>query len=78
MEILECFLEQADIKLNLIRPSRLNPKLSAYVQLNGTFNYNRISEFIRVFKDLHKHLLTKVPKPAYTRLDNEASPLLQI
>ena len=33
-------LEQAEITINLLRPSRLNPKLSAYVQLNGTFYYN--------------------------------------
>ena len=34
-------VEQAEITLNLLRPSRLNPKLSAYAQLNGTFDYNR-------------------------------------
>ena len=33
-------LEKADISLNLLRPSRLNPKFSAYSQLIGTFNYN--------------------------------------
>ena len=31
-------------------------------------------EFIRVFKDLHKHLLIRGLKPAYMRLYNE-SPL---
>ena len=34
-------VEQAEITLNLLRPSRLNPKLSPYAQLNGTFDYNR-------------------------------------
>ena len=32
-------VEQAEITLNLLQPSRLNPKLSAYAQLNGTFEY---------------------------------------
>ena len=36
-----CLVEQAEITLNLLRPSRLNPKLSAYAQLNGKFDYNR-------------------------------------
>ena len=35
------------------------------------------SEFIRFFKDLHDHLLTRVSKPEYTRLENEASPAFQ-
>ena len=34
-------LEQAEIKINLLRPSRLNPRLSAYAQLNGEFDFNR-------------------------------------
>ena len=35
------------------------------------------SDFIRVFTDLHYHLLTRWIKPAYMRLDNEASPTFQ-
>ena len=35
------------------------------------------SEFIRVFKDLYDHPLTKVYNPEYMRLDNEASTLFQ-
>ena len=31
------------LTLNLLRPSRINPKLSAYAQLHGTFNFNRTS-----------------------------------
>ena len=31
----------ATTTLNLMRPSRINPKLSAYEILNGTFDYNR-------------------------------------
>jgi len=34
-------LPQAEISLNLLRGSRLNPQLSAWAQLNGTFDYNR-------------------------------------
>ena len=37
----DCLLEQAEITLNLLLPSRLNLKLSAYEYLNGTFDYNR-------------------------------------
>ena len=33
-------LEQAEITLNLLRPSGLNPILSAYAQLNGEFYFN--------------------------------------
>ena len=33
-------LEQAVITLNLLRPARINPKLSAYAYLFGLFNYN--------------------------------------
>ena len=33
-------IEHAEITLNLLRPSRINPKLSAYAQLNGAFDYN--------------------------------------
>ena len=34
-------VEPATITLNLLRPSKLNPRLSAYAQLYGTFDYNR-------------------------------------
>jgi hypothetical protein len=33
-------VEQAIITLNLLRTSRINPKLSAYAQLNGAFDFN--------------------------------------
>ena len=29
------------LTLNLLRPSRINPKLSAYAQLHGAFDFNR-------------------------------------
>jgi hypothetical protein len=32
---------QAELTLNLLRGSRINPKLSAWAQVNGTFDYNR-------------------------------------
>ena len=34
-------LPQTELTLNLLRPSRLNPKLSAYAQLEGAFDFNR-------------------------------------
>jgi hypothetical protein len=34
-------LPQAKITLNLLRGSRINPKLSAWAQIHGTFDYNR-------------------------------------
>ena len=35
-------LDQAELTLNLIRGSRINPKLSAWAQVNGTYDYNRV------------------------------------
>jgi hypothetical protein len=32
---------QAELTLNLLRSSRINPKLSAHAQINGHFDYNR-------------------------------------
>ena len=32
---------QAEITLNLLRPSRINPILSAYSQLHGNYDFNR-------------------------------------
>ena len=34
-------IDQAEITLNLLRTSRINPKLSAYAALNGNFDFNR-------------------------------------
>jgi hypothetical protein len=34
-------LPQAEITLNLLRGSRINPKLSAHAQMNGHFDFNR-------------------------------------
>jgi hypothetical protein len=34
-------LPQAELTLNLLRASRLNPKLSAYAHLEGNFDFNR-------------------------------------
>ena len=33
-------LEQCDATLNMMRPSRINPKVSAYTQLEGVFDFN--------------------------------------
>ena len=35
-----CLLPQAIITLNLIRPFRINPTLSAHAQLHGQFDFN--------------------------------------
>ena len=34
-------LPQAELTLNLLRTSRINPKLSAYAQMHGQFDFNR-------------------------------------
>jgi hypothetical protein len=34
-------IPQANITLNLLRPSRINPRLSAYAQVFGAFDYNK-------------------------------------
>jgi hypothetical protein len=34
-------IDQATTTLNLLRPSRINPRLSAEAQLNGAFDYNK-------------------------------------
>ena len=36
-------IPHANLKLNLLRPSRLNTRLSVEAQLNGAFDYNRTS-----------------------------------
>jgi hypothetical protein len=41
MHLWDRLLEQASITLNLLRPSRRNPKISAYNMLEGTFDYNK-------------------------------------
>ena len=34
-------LPQTELTLNLLRTSRINPKLSAFAQLHGQFDFNR-------------------------------------
>ena len=34
-------LPQALLTLNILRPSRVNPRLSAYAHIHGAFDYNR-------------------------------------
>ena len=41
LELWDRLLPQAVLSLNLMRGSRINPKLSAYAQLFGLFDYNR-------------------------------------
>jgi len=41
MHLWDKLLPQAELTLNILRGSRLNPKLSAWAQLNGTYDFNR-------------------------------------
>lgn len=41
LNLWDYLLPQAEITLNLLRPSRINPKLSAYAQLHGAFDFNK-------------------------------------
>ena len=41
MALWDKLLPQALITLNFLRPSRINPQLSAYAQMYGAFDYNR-------------------------------------
>ena len=41
MKLWDRLIPQAEITLNLLRGSRMNPKLSAYAQIHGPFDYNR-------------------------------------
>ncbi len=41
LQLWDRLLPQASTTLNLLRPSRLNPRLSAEAQLNGAFDFNR-------------------------------------
>jgi hypothetical protein len=41
LHLWDCLLPQAMITLNLMRGSRINPKLSAYAQINGAFDFNQ-------------------------------------
>ena len=41
LQLWDRFIQQSYITLNLLRGSRMNPKLSAYAQNEGEFDYNR-------------------------------------
>jgi hypothetical protein len=41
LKLWDKLLPQATITLNLLRKSRINPRMSAYAQLNGHFDFNR-------------------------------------
>jgi hypothetical protein len=41
LKLWDRLLPQATITLNLLRKSRINPRMSAYAQLNGHFDFNR-------------------------------------
>jgi hypothetical protein len=40
LKLWDKLLPQAKITLNLLRKSRINPRMSAYAQLNGHFDFN--------------------------------------
>ena len=40
MQLWDHILDQVQIKLNLLRASHINPRLSAHAQLHGDFDYN--------------------------------------
>jgi hypothetical protein len=41
LKLWDKLLPQATITLNLLRKSRINPRMSAYAQINGHFNFNK-------------------------------------
>lgn len=41
LQLWDRLIPQAEITLNLLRPSRINPQLSAYAQIHGQFDYNK-------------------------------------
>jgi hypothetical protein len=41
LHLWDALIDQAKTTLNLLRSSRINPKLSAHAQVNGQFDYNR-------------------------------------
>jgi len=41
LHLWDCLLPQAELTLNLLRGSCLNPRLSAWAQLHGPFDFNR-------------------------------------
>jgi hypothetical protein len=41
LKLWDKLLSQATITINLLRKSRINPRMSAYAQLNGHFDFNR-------------------------------------
>jgi hypothetical protein len=41
LKLWDKILPQATITLNLLRKSRINPRMSAYAQLNGHFDFNK-------------------------------------
>jgi hypothetical protein len=43
MSLLDRLIEQGLDSLNLLHASQINPRVSAYSQLNGTFDYNATS-----------------------------------
>ena len=42
LHLWDCLIPHDNLTLNLLRPSRLNPRLSSEAQLNGDFDFNRI------------------------------------
>ena len=43
MHLWEKLVDQAEATINMLHQSRINPYLSAYDSINGTFNFNKTS-----------------------------------
>ena len=41
LQLWDKLIDQANLTLNLLRPSRLNPKMAVEAMLNGPFDFNR-------------------------------------
>ena len=41
LQLWDDLLDQAEVSLNLLRTSLINPRLSAYAVLNGNFNFGK-------------------------------------
>ena len=41
LQLWDKFIDQVNLNLNLLRPSRLNPKMAAEAMLNGPFDFKR-------------------------------------
>ena len=72
-------LPHAELALNMLQGSQMNPKLSAYKQINGRFDFNQTLLAPPGIKVLHERPFSKasghpMPKKAGT-LDQQWTPI---